>query len=508
MSTPRTVIIGAGIAGLTAAALLAKAGHEVTVLEAHVDPGGCAATFFYKEYHFDAGATLVGGFQPGGPHDVVAQRLAMSWPVKRAEPALCFHSPDGSLTRWGDAAAWRAERLRAFGGRAERFWRSQEQVAAQLWRFAASLAPWPPGNVQEFVRLSSHLLRQPTLATLSPLLFSSVQGWMKAFGAGGALLQQFVDAQLLISAQAAAPACMALFGAVALDLPRAGVFHVRGGVGGIAEALAKQVHALGGKILYKAEVTRLEATAGRVRRVHTRKKGSFEADVVVANLTPWDIAALLGEDAPAKMQQRVQQLPPMWGAFMLYLGVDEEAIPPGLPAHHQFLQQPGLPPGEGNSVFLSISPSWDTGRAPPGQRTLTLSTHTRVAPWWALYQTGGGQDDYEARVARYSESLLRPAEQLLPALRSHIRLQLPATPVTFERFTHRHRGYVGGFPQHSLFATLHPRLPVGGLWMVGDSIFPGQSTAGVTLGALRVAQAILGESPVMESTGQSVSQVH
>ena len=43
------VIIGAGVAGLTAGALLAQAGHEVTVLEAHVDPGGCAATFSPRE---------------------------------------------------------------------------------------------------------------------------------------------------------------------------------------------------------------------------------------------------------------------------------------------------------------------------------------------------------------------------------------------------------------------------------------------------------------------------
>ncbi len=54
----RIVVIGAGIGGLTTAAILARAGLDVTVLEAHIYPGGCAGTFYHQGYRFDAGATL------------------------------------------------------------------------------------------------------------------------------------------------------------------------------------------------------------------------------------------------------------------------------------------------------------------------------------------------------------------------------------------------------------------------------------------------------------------
>ncbi|MCB0132713.1 MAG: FAD-dependent oxidoreductase, partial [Caldilineaceae bacterium] len=40
--SPHIVVIGAGVGGLTTAARLAKAGLNVTVLEAHIYPGGCA----------------------------------------------------------------------------------------------------------------------------------------------------------------------------------------------------------------------------------------------------------------------------------------------------------------------------------------------------------------------------------------------------------------------------------------------------------------------------------
>ena len=82
-----TLVIGAGIGGLTAAALLLLAGHRVTVLESHIYPGGCAGTFYHKGYLFEAGATLAGGFSSGGPHARVSELLDLDWPVRPADPS-------------------------------------------------------------------------------------------------------------------------------------------------------------------------------------------------------------------------------------------------------------------------------------------------------------------------------------------------------------------------------------------------------------------------------------
>lgn len=59
----KIVVVGAGIGGLTTAALLAKEGYDVTVLEAQTYPGGSASTFYHKGYRFESGATVAGGFQ-------------------------------------------------------------------------------------------------------------------------------------------------------------------------------------------------------------------------------------------------------------------------------------------------------------------------------------------------------------------------------------------------------------------------------------------------------------
>lgn len=180
---------------------------------------------------------------------------------------------------------------------------------------------------------------------------------------------------------------------------------------------------------------------------------------------------------------------------MVYVGMDGAAVPAGSPLHHQVVL--GKPMGNGNTVFLSLSPAWDVGRAPEGRRTLTLSTHTELDPWWDLYQTD--RTAYEARKQTYTEQVLAAAEFALPGLRDAADLILPGTPVTFQRFTRRDWGWVGGFPQTSLTRGWGPRLSPG-LWLVGDSIFPGQSVPAVALGGLRVARSLLAELGWQDAT--------
>ncbi len=488
----KVVVIGAGVGGLTAAALLAKRGFAVTVLEAHVEPGGCAATFFHKGYRFDVGATLAGGFQPGGPHQMVGEQLGLTWPIRSVEPAMQVHLPHQVITRWGAGDRWREERVRVFGSQAERFWAMQERVADSVWDFSARVPAWPAASLDDVVHLLSAV--RPDLIPIAPLAFTNVRAWAKALGARGRDLMTFLDGQLLIAAQSNARETNGLYGAAALDLYRRGVAHVEGGVGSIADTLAQAVQAQGGQVLYRHEATAIRR--GKTQRIET-KRGSFEADVVLANLTPWALVRLMGDDAPSSMRQRVKDLKPISSAFMAYLGVDEEAInPPGSSRsasggsidHHQIIVDPSKPLGEGNSVFVSISPGWDRVRAPQGKRAITISTHTRAADWYAL---ANDEAAFEDRKQLYLERLIDAAALALPKLKQHIRLTLPGTPLTFERFTHRMNGMVGGFPQTNLWAGWAPhasRDPA--VWLVGDSIFPGQSTAGVSLGALRVAREI------------------
>jgi C-3',4' desaturase CrtD len=496
----KIIVIGAGVGGLTTAALLAQQGYDVTVFEGQTYPGGSASTFFHKGYRFESGATVAGGFQPNGPHFVAGKKLNINWKVHRHDPAWVVHLPDRSVALTLD----HQDVLAKFPDSAS-FWAEQSAVAHIAWKLSAQGLPWPPRDMAELWQLAYVGIRNlPHDLRVIPYAFASVNQWLKIRGLGqNHAFERFLDATLLISAQTTTPHVNALYGATALDLSRQGVYHVEGGIGGLAETLVEKIRELGGQVLYRRMVTRIAVENGRVTGVYVKegrrstKEEFHPANFVIANSTPWSLDNMLGEFSPASLRREVHQRPATQGAFVLHLGIQSDKLPTDLPDHHQMIASYEGKMGEGKTVYVSMSPLWDTSRAPQGYRAVTVSTHTQVQPWWDVL----AQDEkaYYERKDQYAETMIDLINQHIPNFKSSVVMTLPGTPVTYEFYTSRHQGMVGGFPQTSLFKARSPRTGIANLRLVGDSIFPGQSTAGVTLGAMRVANDVQRHLPLIQN---------
>lgn len=485
----KAIVIGAGVGGLTAAALLARAGLEVTVLEAHIYPGGSAGTFFHQGYRFDAGATLLAGFEAEGVFTRLEQGLGVRFPVRRLEEGeglMRVWLPGG---RWVDRPVGRAHeleaQLEAFGPRVRGFWKWQERRAEALWSVAEGL-PFPPADAWEFLQL----LRKtsPWLLRNGPDLPGILADFLRPTSSHAPHLpsfRRFLDAQLLIASQADAAKTYGLFGAAALDLPHRGPAMPQGGMGAVAQTLAQAVEQCGGRVLYRHRAERLVVEGGRVRAVEVRLGGRrrgelerLEADLFLANLTPGDLAALHPAFKP--------QAPPQdgWGAFMLHAAVPVGLIPPG-PPYRQWA-------GAGDWVFISLSEPEDRSRGPAGMQVLSASAHTPLGLWRGL-----SKEEYAAQKEAWQERVVAQVERLLPGFREAAGLILGATPHTFAFYTSRAEGWVGGYPQTHPLRTPSPRTPFPNLLRVGDTVFPGQSVPAVAMGGVRVARlalARLGES--------------
>ena len=180
----RVIVIGAGVGGLTAAALLAKRGYSVRVFDQAIVPGGCASTFKRRGFTFDVGATQVAGLEPGGIHHQIFSELEIDLPPAIAcDPACAVYLPGETepINVWRDPEQWQSERLRQFPGSGP-FWRLMGNLFRYSWAFQSRDPVLPPRNVWDFWQLIK-AVRPDTLFT-APYVFSTVGQVLRGCGLG------------------------------------------------------------------------------------------------------------------------------------------------------------------------------------------------------------------------------------------------------------------------------------------------------------------------------------
>ena len=489
----RVVVVGAGIGGLTAGALLARRGYEVSVFDRAIVPGGCASTFKRRGFTFDVGATQVAGLEPGGIHHRIFAELEIEPPAaSHCDPACAVYLPGETepINVWRDADKWQAERIEQFPG-SEPFWNLLNRLFEASWRFQGRDPVLPPRNLWDLWQLAS-AVRPDTLITV-PFTLMTVADALRLYGLEKDLrLKTFLDLQLKLYSQVGTEETALLYAATALAVSQSpqGLFHLRGSMQVLSDRLVAGLEKYGGKLLMRHSVEQIHTQGERVtgvtvRDLKTDRTWQESADEVVANVTAQDLVRLTEDKSLQNYQRRVEKLPQPSGAFVIYLGVKREAIPPACPPHLQFLYDRDGIIGENNSLFVSVSKPED-GRAPAGRATIIASSFTDVDLWWKA-------SDYDRLKQQYTDEAIARLSSYFNLTPEHLIHVEAATPRTFAHFTAREKGIVGGLGQR--IRTFGPfgfanRTPVKHLWLVGDSTHPGEGTAGVSYSALTAVRQI------------------
>lgn len=505
LTSSRVVVIGAGIGGLTAGALLAHRGYSVLVVDQAIVPGGCASTFKRQGFTFDVGATQVAGLEPGGIHHRIFSELDIELPpATPCDPACAVYLPGEPtpINVWRDPEQWRAERQRQFPG-SELFWQLLADLFRYSWAFQSRDPVLPPRNLWDVWQLTK-AVRPDTLLTL-PHTFSTVGDALRGYRlADDRRLRTFLDLQLKLYSQVDAESTALLYAATALGVSQApyGLSHLEGSMQALSDRLVTALERDGGRLLMRHTVEHISSSNGMVTGVVIRDQRTGTvwteaADHVVANVTVQNLMQLLGDHAPKGYQQRVEKLPLASGAFVIYLGVDQSAIPANCPPHLQFLYDYDGAIGENNSLFVSVSRPGD-GRAPVGKATIIASSFTAPSIWWDrdVKRNGDDREDpqhYERLKQQYTDEAIARLGRFFDLNQETLLVVEAATPRTFARYTGRDLGIVGGIGQR--VPTFGPfgfanRTPIQQLWLVGDSTHPGEGTAGVSYSALTAVRQI------------------
>ena len=495
------VVVGAGIGGLTAAALLAARGVRVCLFERQQRGGGCAASFQKFGYDFETTAGLYGAWGPNDLHERVFAELPVGRPeARRLAPSYVVRLADGADVRVGGSAPEFEETLRA----------SFPECAAAAVEFYRRLAPLASAAARALERFpaltETSKLQRVRLAAADPRAYKQLAA-ARAETVGRHLsgtstrFRAFLDAQLRAFALAASDECSYPYAAAALTAPLSGLYSLRGGAAALADALAESITRSGGAVRFDAPVLRLSYdAAGRATGVDLLSGERVVATrAVVSNLTAWDTyGKLVGAGrAPAEVRSRLKTLPGR-SAYLAFLGADEDAIA-RLPATH--LLAAARSDDEGKSgrgeeddparaeFFFSSSPAWDA-RAPEGKRAVTVSTFADAEDWFAFHEDETAHEEQDAAALEAVWARLHAA---LPELGAGVEVIETQTPRDYYEQTRRRLGLVGGTPRTPAAladgAFTH-RTHLPNLFMVGDTVFPGTGLANVTRSALAVANEI------------------
>lgn len=482
-------IVGGGMAGMATALRLQAAGMSTVVLEAHGHVGGCAGYFRKRGFSFDVGATTLVDFGPAGVGGELLETVGVA-PLDAAElPGYRVLLPDREIVLHRDPAAWHAERLRKLGDSANhrRFWALLDGLAHTFWRASRAGVRLPVRGPADAL----HNLRAAGLAgawharhlnrTLGDALRDhGLRGDAALVGLLGMLVEDTVhtgvDDAPLINA------------ALGVTIRGAGLRRHTGGMHGFWRVLVKHYRGLGGTLRVGCRVERVDGEPGAFRL--TTRQGPVHARRLVCAVPAATTATICAGQPVARRLRRYleRDAQALGGATVVFLGVPESEIADQELTHHQLLQSYDRPLGDGNNMFVSVSAPGDTVSAPPGHRAVMISTHTDLAGWRGLDQT-----TYEQRKKEDGERLVALARRAYPRLGERAVFAQTGTPRSYERFAFRPDGAVGGVRQKLRNTNQHAiphDLGGPGLWLVGDSTWPGLGTVACVLGSRIVAEGM------------------
>lgn len=475
------IIIGSGFGSLTAAALLAKRGMQVCVLEQAKYPGGCASSYKRKGYWFETGATTLVGLDEHMPLRYLLQETGIQVPLRKLETPMQVHLPDGQLlTRYPQLDDWIAEAERVFGKKNQRaFWEHCYRISREVWRTSMEQQSFPFSNAKDLWHALLHT--RPHQIKLLPGAFRTMQDVLQKYELqDNKPFVDFVNEQLLITAQNHLEQVNELFGATALCYTLYGNYYVDGGLINLVRPIEQYLKEHNSIIRYRHTVQEIIPANGgyEIRSLG----GTFQSRFVISGI-PLNDTLHIWQGVWEKKRLQSHTLPSemLNGAFtmgMVLQGQETSQI-----LHHQVHVPGGLPYTGSKSFFVSFSHPLDNLRALSGQTIVSVSTHVPDP-----VQT------YIRDKKPLEEAIISIMEEQNLLRREDIIYRDSATPGAWIYWTQRAYGMVGGYPQYQHIKPWQmkdARLDHKGAYLCGDTVYPGQGIVGTCLSGIIAVNKLL-----------------
>ena len=489
-------VVGAGIGGMSAAARLAKQGHQVTVFENSDQSGGKCRTEWFGDYAFDTGPSLL--TLPAVFRDLflkTGKRIEHVLDISPVDPAFNYNFADGSKVTFPNLSNPKTyqEIEKSFGISASHSWRQIIERSEKMWEASRDsfieselTSIWP-------LLLRKNLINQ--INQISP--FTSLRSLSEKLNLDPHL-KMIIDryATYTGSDPRSAPAVLLTIAFVESTF---GAWHIKGGIGQLSVALEQRCRDLGVDFQFKSLVTKILVERNKVEGVVLSDGKIIKSDLVVSNSdAEYTFNSLIGNEVSSARGERrkLKSATKSLAGFSLLLGLDNSKSKPVDVEHHNvyFPENYDL---EFDQIFTQKVPVTDPTIYLCAPKDSSMVKGADKEAWFVLVNAPRHEPelgwDWKDGGQEYAQKIISKMDDLGLNVTNRLDFMEYRTPADLENYAMAPGGSIYGTSSNSpvsAFLRARNRSKVKGLFCVGGSAHPGGGLPLVGISAEIVAKAI------------------
>ena len=449
-----TIIIGGGLAGLTAGATLAKFGKKVLLLEQHHKPGGCATTFKRGDFIVEVGLHEMSGLTENGSITKIFKMLDVDKQVQFKKVPEFY----GVVSDKADFVM-----PHGFKAATKALIDKYPEDEKGIKRFMKLIA----GTRKEAIRLPRSPLKQKLIYPLMPLLYPNLVEATKH--TVGSWLDKYItneNAKLDLVAHIVYwgddPYTLSMF---YFALPFSGFIEngghfIKGGSQQLSNYLASYIEKNGGSVILGKRVEKIITHNGKATGVAFRdsfngNSGSRTVlcDNVIANCAIPLVPSMLDAPYSTQLQQKISLKTKSCSLLCMYLGFNTDVEKFGVKYYSNVFRGDGVTTikdiknnhhgdwSKRRFIFVDYN-KVDAGLTPPHKSEGVICAIDYIEDWENLIN-----EDYKAKKEEIAQVLIDRLEKQYPGIRNSIEYYEVATSKTIKDFTSNPSGSVYGYAQ-------------------------------------------------------------